>query len=182
MHSHCKLNVTRATSDSAILVHNVDLETCNAWVVNLGLVHMILAFSSNYFPGVGFSSYKCCFSSLIYRIGRTIIPNIIRLFSKPFLIKFATRFLAEEDWPKIGLACTIAALLIALFSPRKCYEASPERAQSVTLSKAPVKRSKLFYPTTHNICLSFVACCSLRQWSNASNIVQLYNLLWIFRL
>ena len=61
--------------------------------------------------------------------------------------------------------------------------------QANEVTKAPVKRSKLFtqqHTTFVYHLLHVVACCCLGQWSNASNIlrniVQLYNLLWIVRL
>ena len=99
-------------------------------------------------------------------------PNVNRLFSRsaPFL---------ERN------------LLITLLDSRLGFFRQIKKIWSISFwysvnSLSPGQTIQTFYPITCNICCMFVACCSLGQWSNASNIlpniVQLYNLLWIVKL
>ena len=99
-------------------------------------------------------------------------------------------------------ACKLADPVPPLLDEFQLSEPSLMRSQTLRINaipklprppaqrfEAPVKRSKLFtqqHTTFVYHLLHVVACCSLGQWSNASNslpnIVQLYNLLWIVRL
>ena len=69
-----------------------------------------------------------------------------------------------------------------------CNRYKPKKGVRQVADKllSPSQTIQTFHPTIHNICLSFVACCSFKEWPNAANILPNINkhILWIvsFRL